>query len=287
MQFTTIIMHYQMKNSFLLLFFFLSLFACDKSEIEAPVPEIEKIIHISHTRENTQGVVHPKLLDIPLANYKMHLLGGDLDLFTSADIETIGKWDELFNFSAPTTLWTLGNHDTSNRNIIEEVTERSSFYTYTAHDICFLVLDTELDLSRITGAQLELVKSVTDTISESKNLIVLTHKLLWLQGNEEVTSYLETVPNGGPGDCGFCTNPNNFYEDVYPLLTEVKNRGVEVWCIAGDIGLKVTEFNYALPEGIVLMASGLNVGAVENKIIEMERIVGEEWSWRYRNIEDL
>lgn len=174
----------------------------------------------------------------------MYLLGGDLDLFTSADIETIGKWDELFNFSAPTTLWTLGNHDTSNRNIIEDVTQHPSFYTYTAHGICFLILDTELDLSRITGEQLELVKAVTDTISESKNLIILTHKLHWLQGNEEVTSYLEAVPNGGPGDCGFCTNPNNFYEDVYPLLTEVKNRGVEVWCIAGDIGLKRTKFNF-------------------------------------------
>ena len=269
-----------MKSTLLLLLSFILLSSCSKDEIGIPVPETQKIIHISHTRDNTQGVIHPKLQDLPLDQYKMHLLGGDLDLFTSADTETIQIWDDYFNFSSPNTLWSLGNHDTSNRNLVEEATERPSFYTYTAYDICFLVLDTELDLSNITGEQLELVKAVTDTISESKNLIVMTHKLLWLQGNDEVASFLESVPNGGPGDCGFCTNPNNFYNDVYPLLTEVQNRGVDVWCIAGDLGIKTSEFSYTLPEGISLIASGLNVWAEENKIIELERIEGGNWSWK-------
>lgn len=277
-----------MKNFFLLLFSFLTLFGCKKPEIETPLPTVEKILHISHTRDNTLGVIHPKLLDIPLANYKMHLLGGDIDVFTSTDTEIMQKWDNLFDFSAPTTLWSLGNHDVTNRDIIEDFTERPSYYTYTAYDITFLVLDTQLNSSKIKNEQLELVQSVTDTISESKNLIVLTHKLIWLQGNDEVESFLETIPNGGPGDCGYCTNPNNFYEDVYPLLVDVQNRGVKVWCLAGDLGQKVSEFQYTMPEGIQLIASGLNITQEENKVLEFERVVGEEdWTWRYRNIEDL
>lgn len=276
-----------MKN--LLLFLsFLTFFGCQKPEIETPLPAVEKILHISHTRDDVQGIIHPKLQNIPLANYKMHLLGGDLDVFTSVDTENMQQWDEYFDFSAPTTLWALGNHDISDRAIIEEYTERPSFYTYSAYDITFLVLDTQLNASHITGEQLEMVKSVTDTISESKHLIVLTHKLLWLQGNEEMESFLETIPNGGPGSCGYCTNPNNFYEDVYPSLVEVQNRGVKVWCIAGDIGHKVSEFSYTLPEGVLLLASGLNITKDENKVLELEREVGGmDWSWRYRSIEEL
>lgn len=274
-----------MKNEFFIIFLLLTMVACDKSEVVTP--EIEKILHVSHTRADEQGVLDPKLELLPLENYEMLLLGGDLDVFTSADIETIEKWDGLFDFMAPTTLWALGNHDASDRSLVEEFTGRPSFFTFTAHDICFLVLDTELDVSSITGDQLELVKTVTDTISESKNLIVLTHKLLWLQGRDEVANFLELVPNGGPGDCGYCTNPNNFYEDVYPKLIEVQNRGVQVWCIAGDLGLKVSEFSYTLPEGIELIASGLNITGDENKVIEIERTVGQEWFWKYRDLEDF
>lgn len=277
-----------MKNFILLLLSFLTLFGCKKPEIETPLPEVEKILHISHTRDDIQGVIHPKLREIPLANYKMHLLGGDMDVFTSADTENMQNWDDLFDFSALTTLWTLGNHDVNNRDLIEDFTERPSFYTYTDYDITFLVLDTDLDLSRITGEQLEMLETVTDTISESKNLVVLTHKLLWLQGNEAVEPFLETVPNGGPGDCGYCTNPNNFYEDVYPHLVDVQNRGVQVWCIAGDIGKKTSEFDYILPEGVRLLASGLNITAEENKILELVRTFGEEdWSIQYKSLEEL
>ena len=276
-----------MKNFALLLLSFLSLFGCKEPEIVTPLPEVEKILHIAHTRDNNQGVIHPMLRDVPLANYKMHLLGGDLDVFTSQDSENMQNWDDLFDLSAPTTLWALGNHDVSNRNLLEDFTERPSFYTYTAHDITFLVLDTQLDASNIKDEQLELVKSVTDTISESKNLIILSHKLFWLQGNEELESYLETIPNGPPGTCGYCTNPNNFYEDVYPDLVNVQNRGVKVWCIAGDLGQKVSEFQYTLPEGVLLLASGLQVTEDDNKVIELERVFGEEWTWRYRRIEEL
>ncbi len=271
-----------------LVLFILTIIACDKTEVKTRDLTVDKILHISHMRDYTEGFVHPKLKNIPLDFYEMHLLGGDLDLFTTGDLGTIKKWDDLFNLSVPTTLWTLGNHDTSNRNLVEEFTERPSFYTYSDHDICFLVLDTELDLSNIIGEQLELVNAVADTISNSKHLIVLTHKLLWLQGNEELSPYLETVPNGEPGDCGYCTNPNNFYQDVYPRLIEVQDRGIQVWCIAGDIGMKVSEFSYRLPEGVEFMASGLNITQDGNKIIELERKIGDEmWSWKYSYLEDL
>jgi len=277
-----------MKYIIFLLLSLSTIFGCVKPEIEAPLVPTEKILHIAYTRSNTPGLIHEKLRDIPLENYKMHLLGGDLDVFTSENSQNMENWDQLFNLSAETTLWTLGNHDINNRDIIEDFTKRPSFYTYTSHDITFLVLDTELASSYIIGDQLEMIKNVTDTLTESKNLIVLTHKLLWLQGNEDLEFFLETVPNGEPGDCEYCTPPNNFYEEVYDHLVNVQNRGTKVWCIAGDIGKKVTKFDYTLPEGIRLLASGVNITQEDNNVLELSRVIGEEdWFIQYKQLEEL
>jgi hypothetical protein len=277
-----------MKNISLLLLFFLSFLTNKKTQIESHPPHIEKILHISHTCYKKQGDIHPKLKEIPLINYNMCLLGGDLDIHTSADINNLKNWDTLFNFSAPSTLWSLGNHDDTNRDFIERFTKRPSFYSYTVRDIVFMVLDTEKNLSKITGEQLDMVKSVTDSLSKSNHLIVLTHKLLWLQGNEVLKSFLKPVPNGTPGDCDYCTNPNNFYEDIYPLLVNVQNKGIKVWCVAGDIGKNTSEFDYTLPEGIRLLASGLNLKKKENKVLVFEREFGEkELSVQFVNLEEL
>jgi len=277
-----------MKNLSLLLLSFLVLFSDKKTKVEANPPQLERILHISHTSYKKQGDIHWKLKEIPLINYNMRLLGGDLDIHTSSDINNLKNWDTLFNFSAPSTLWSVGNHDDTNRDFIERFTERPLFYSYTYRDISFLVLDTEEKLSKISGEQLDLVQSVTKDLAGINHLIVLTHKLLWLQGNEALQDFLKPIPNGRPGDCDYCTNPNNFYKDVYPYLVEVQKRGTQVWCIAGDIGKNVNEFNYTLPEGVRLLASGLNLKKKENKALVLERNYGEKnLSAKYVCIEDL
>ena len=55
-----------------------------------------------------------------------------------------------------------------------------------------------------------------------------------------------------------CINPNNFYEDVYPLLVKVRHRGIEVICIGGDIGAKANEFEYITSDTIYFLASGIS-----------------------------
>jgi len=53
----------------------------------------------------------------------------------------------------------MGNHDLSNRSLVEEYTGRPSFYSLFYGQVTFLVLDTELDAmvsqsSHISGEQL-------------------------------------------------------------------------------------------------------------------------------------
>jgi len=52
--------------------------------------------------------------------------------------------------------------------------------------------------------QYDLVKKVTDSISESTHLILLMHKLIWLDGNPELSTYSD-ISNGGLGDKFFAS----------------------------------------------------------------------------------
>ena len=140
----------------------------------------------------------------------------------------------------------------------------------------------------IVNEHMELFNSVTDTLSKSNHLVVLTHKLIWLDKNPALASYLNSLPNGGPGTCHYCLNPNNFYADLYPKLKEVKERGVNVICIAGDVGKKALEFEYLTPEGIHFLASGMNGDHPGNTVLLFEQdSVSLNLSWNFVDIKTL
>ena len=150
------------------------------------------------------------------------------------------------------------------------------------------MLDTQDSLSNIIGNQLQLIKNVTDTITNSHCFILLHHKLIWMYGNQVLESLADSIPNGGIGNCFYCINPNNFYDDIYPLLLQVKNRGINVICIAGDIGLKVKEFEYITPEGIYFLASGIYAGNSDNKILILEQnIKTKELTFYFKLVNEI
>lgn len=275
-----------MKN--ILLFSVLFLFFGCKENLPTPLPEVKfkKYLHISHTRGSEAGEIDERLRNRDYSEYEMLWLGGDMDQNIVENESIIQSWDELFDFSNPNTLWTLGNHDYYySLPLVQSYTQRPTYYSYSKDDFTFLVLDTQKNASHIIEEQLELVKNVTDTLSESKYLVVLTHKMAWLYGNPEIEELINSIPNGGPGDCLFCTNPNNFNEEVYPELLKVKERGIEVFCIAGDLGIRANEFEYITEEGIYLMASGLNFYQNQNKVLVFKvNQETQELSWGYENL---
>ena len=247
-----------------------------------------KILHLSHTRSDEAGKVSEKLAAIDFFSFDVLCLGGDLDLDTSADSATLQVWDDLFHLGEPSTLWALGNHDVSHRPLIGQFTGRPAFYAWTERSVTFLVLDTQADASQIIGDQLAFLQTVTDTISESKQLIVLTHKLIWMYGNSDLEDQIDQVANGELGSCDYCTNPNNFYADVYPRLLEVRNRGIGVYCIAGDIGFRTSSFEYLTPDGIHFLASGIDVNKEDNLVLllELDDSAGL-LDWQFKPLQDL
>jgi len=259
-----------------------------KTDFPVPTDVIKKYIHLSHTRTDSNPGLAQHVESIPFENYDMIWLGGDLTFLTSEDTSTLLYVDQVFDLTNPNVLWALGNHDYSNLNLITSITNRPNFYAYSKNNICFIVLDTQDSLSNIVNEQLALFDQVIDTIQESSHLIILHHKLIWMYGDPYLESQVSSVSNAEIDSCFFCINPNNFYTTIYPKLLTVLNRGIQVLCIGGDLGINTNEFEYITQEGIYFLASGVDHNSTSNKALIFEHNINKnELSWKYEELSSL
>jgi hypothetical protein len=241
-------------------------------------------IFVPHPRNENklvQGVL-PAIGEIDFSKYNLILLGGDLTWYTSNTRTSMEYCDKLFKLDSPNTLWTLGNHDLGNPALIQEFTERPRFYPYYTDGITFLVLDTERDAtgftsSHILGEQLDLLKAVCDTIAESSSLVLLHHRLLWMIGNPDFASRIDSV-----GESTRQLDTSNFNTAVLPLLQQVKSRGIQVYCLGGD--KSKVNISYATPDNIHFFASTMAPeypDSINDVMIFRYSIPGKRMSWEF------
>jgi len=245
-------------------------------------------LHLAHTRTAANPSMDQVAESIDYSFYDMLWLGGDMALSSSLDDVTMEHLDSILDLGNDQTLWALGNHDYADLDRIQAYTHRPPYYAYYRDKITFLVLDTQDSLSNITGQQRELFDRVTDTLQTTTHLVLLHHKLFWMYGNDDLQPYINTIPNGGFGDCFYCINPNNFYSDLYPVLLEIEAKGIEVICVAGDIGFHANEFEYTTPEGVQFLASGINAGHVNNQALVFKHdVINDSLYWEFTLLSDL
>ncbi len=245
-------------------------------------------LHLSHTRTEADDTIDSLTLDIDFTKFEMLWLGGDLTYYTSKKEATLRYADSVYDLGNLNTLWSLGNHDYADKSLVQKFTKRPPYYACHKDGITYMVLDTQDSLSNITGKQKVFFDKVTDTLTASSHLVILHHKLIWLYGNPDLEAKIPTVSNAGLGDCFVCLNPNNFYADLYPELVKIRQKGIEVLCVAGDIGTKIKEFEFQTPEGIHLLASGIESGETGNKaLVFKHEVAARRLTWRYRLISEL
>ncbi len=249
-------------------------------------------LHIAHTRSynGAKDQLIKAVEKVDYSQYDVLMLGGDLVFESTGKKETLNHLDTIFDLSNPNTLWTLGNHDYHNHpEWIPEVTSRPNAYAYQKYGIKYLVLDSQEDNCNTTGKQKEIFEQTIESInSKTSHLIVLHHKLLWMLDNDTLQRQVNNIANGGAGGCFHCIPQNNFYSDVYPKLVEVQKKGVQVICIAGDIGAKVNQFEYQSKEGIYFLASGLKGGATDNRVLLFDHDINKrELSWTFEKLSNL
>jgi len=266
--------------------------SCEKDNpIEVPVvthPSV-KLLHISHTRDAIATSLSPGVDQIDYSKYELVMLGGDLLFNTSINSTELDYANSIFNLSDINTLWSIGNHDDDNLSMVQAVTGRDPHYAYHKDGITYIVLDSESDNCNIINDQLTLFNNVVDTIQVSSHLIVMTHKLIWMDGNSNLEPLVPTTSNVQLGTLPWQLNPNNFYDDLYWELLDLQNSGIQVICIAGDIGLFATEFEYRFNSGIQFLASGLHYqNPLSAKVLVFEHTKSKGLlTWEYVNIDDL
>lgn len=269
----------------------LLLWGCEPCKPDLPAPVIhEQFLFLSHTYipDPNQNLIDSTVMELDYSRYGKIMLGGDLYRNTTVDTSTFLSADAIFDFRSANTLWAIGNHDYEHPEMIRNYLGRELFFTQYHNGITFLVLDTQDSACSIVNDQLSLVRNVTDTIENSNCLMVLCHKLIYMPGNPLLEPMIDSVCNGDFGTCSWCTSPNNFYQDVYPKLVAVKQRGINVICLAGDVGNKVHHFEYRTPDGIQFLANGMNAALSDNEVLLIDHTSGTgEFQWNYVPLNSL
>ena len=244
--------------------FLLAVFALSMSGCQSGKPSnLFHYAHFSHTRirDEVKQKIDPRVAQIDFRKFDLLMLGGDLCENTSKDFETLEYLDNILDLSSPDVLWAVGNHDNTNLEYVERITKKPTSYAYYKNGITFLVLNLHWGRKdwkiNVNEAQQELIRNVADTISESTHLIVMTHKLVWILWHPEMK---EHVGKNGPfsWDCNYGISRNNWNEKVLPHLQRTQRKGIQVICLAGDIGNRTKSFEEFTSDGIVYLASGIN-----------------------------
>ena len=184
------------------------------------------------------------------SKFELLLLGGDLTWNTSEQISTLEYCDTIFNLGDTNTHLAMGNHDIDNIASLLSYTQKDRYYSFSRNNLTFIVLDTELTTPDISGSQLDLIKAVTDTIKNSDYLVLIHHRILWMANNPDLAHLKDSIAASSRN-----LSSSNFFDEVYPELQKVKNKGIQIYCIAGDR----TDINieYAIEDSIQFIASGM------------------------------
>jgi len=253
--------------------------------------ESTQYLHLAHTRSYDRGndQLMPAVTAMDFKPYDVLMLGGDLVLKSSKTRAMLDSLDAVFDLSNPNVLWSLGNHDYQKPKWIPSITKRPTSYNYRKNGIMFLVLDNQEYAGDIEDQQEILLERTIKALDyEISHLIVLHHKMLWMIDDGVLESQIDSISNGSLGNCFFCLPPNNFYKDVYPRLIQVQQSGIQVICIAGDIGVKVDRFEHKTQEGIYFLASGLKDRTNHDKVLLFDHdIENKKLTWDFVALDDL
>ena len=184
-------------------------------------------IYLSHIRFNNNRNIYAKLYDVDYSKYNMILLGGDLSKDSFKEQNMLSHLDSIFDLKSPNTLWSVGNHDETSSKKFYETTGKNKYHAYGRDDVVFITLDSQDSLSSIVGEQKEFLFSVLDTV-QSSSILIMSHKLIFMNGHPIMDSKISKVCNANKGDCYYCHNPNNFQEEIYPKLVELRKKRKQI-----------------------------------------------------------
>jgi hypothetical protein len=253
----------------------------------------KEFLFIGHCYQSgSSTTVDYRIEQMDLSKYDGVWLGGDVCSEALLNYSTIQYIDSVFNLGNPETHWALGNHDARNGNWewYEELSGRKPHYAYNNYDITRIVLNTNLVPTNcaMINEQFEIISSVCDTIQQSKYLILLMHHGLWegVPGLPSPSFYAQSNLKYWNANCDSVNT--NFVDVVYPKLVEVKQRGVEVICILGDMGSGLKKFQVDSEDGIHFLGCGLHHNEPEDMVLIFSYNTESQYlDYNFHNLDSL
>lgn len=233
-----------------------------------------------------------RLEQLDKSGYEGVWLGGDVCTEALLEYSTLQYLDSLFDLSSPEMHWALGNHDARNGNWewYTEFTGRKTYYTYSSHGITRIIMNTNIvpvDCESL-DEEYKIISNVCDTISQSKYLILLMHHGIWLDvpGLPSPGIYAQSNLKYWNANCDSVNT--QFNKVIYPKLVEVKNRGIEVICVLGDMGAGPKKFEMDSDNGIHFLGCGLYHNEPDNNVLVFTLKEPEDiLTWRFENLDSL
>ena len=240
--------------------------------------------------ETAGDKVDYRVEQLDLSSYDGVWLGGDVCSEAMLNYSTVQYIDSIFDLGNRETHWALGNHDARNGNWewYREYCERDTYYTFSSHGITRIVMNTNIhsiDCENLNN-QNSIIENVCDTILQSDYLVLLMHHGLWknVPGLPIPGSYAMSDLEYWNSNC-YDVN-SNFVNHIYPLLIEVKNRGIEVICIVGDMGAGPKTFDMFSDDSIHFMGCGLYHNEPDDMVLILNK-KGEELNYGFHNLDSL
>ena len=260
-------MRFNLSIYFLVLFFISVLVACNTPE------EPLQIVFLGHPYDwQSEGQrIDPRLEKMPFDTFDQIWLGGDVCGRLTQKDETLLYLDSLFSFKNGNVHWAWGNHDLvyGRQDYLEKITGKPGFYFTRKGSLGIMVLNTNLfyfpggnippERCIAKDQQLEMIQSVTDTVTGLSHLIVLHHHCLLSDTLSGFTIHPDSIFNEAhPEYWVSCKEKGTFTHIFYPHFKKMQKSGVEVVFIGGDVGMHAKEFAYKNPDGIWFLGSGIN-----------------------------
>lgn len=246
--------------------------------------------------------VDPRVEGINYINYDRVWLGGDVCSEAMLDRATIGYIDSVFDLGNPTTQYALGNHDIRNGNIqyYREYTGRKSYNVCSSNGAVSICINSQISPTQCEDLnnQFDLIKNVCDTIQESSFLFLLMHSCIFTGVPNIPSSNSFAHADFGRWNANCSGSSATFVSAIYPMLVQVRDRGIEVFCIMGDAGSNDKEYYMAASDSIHFFASGICNSKFEDpielaqqpkdKVLVFQHTLGnQEIKWEFQDLDSL
>ncbi len=272
---------------------------------EVSGPDTLEYLFVGHTYHAQPGTqqVDSRLIQLDKSRYSRIWLGGDICSETFLDENSVAHIDDVFDLGALSTQFALGNHDVRNGNMhwYTEYCGRETYNFYSKDKVVSVCLNSMLNPGRCEelNAQFRMLKRICDTITESRHLFVFHHAGLWGRISElpPQTTYAHSDFKYWNANCD---SSGTYYDvSILPLLRNVTNRGIKVYCIMGDVGAAAKSFYQQTSDSIHYFGSGLqnskymhdtalfNSKVPDSVLIFSHCLSDQTVSWKFHGLDSL